>query len=449
MIVKKHKACVIQNYWRFWSNYRKISKAVSDFDQLTFEDATRLMSKKYIINGCNLMLTSLYKYLKLTYPCKKNNIFNNKFTSQDARLFLSSFLIKYYSDETLGSEDKTTMADRQSQNNQNNQNNNTNYIETPSRSNQSNQSNISNTKSNNSSKKSVNQILLSQTILLINLFKMLKNNHKNKNVLTSFFYGYFKYRTAFNNWKDKDIRKLIEELSYGYWELEVIIKNEMEKEYTDEEQREQREQRELIIEEIERQQIQILENIKMIDPINGLDFFNAYVPLFIERSVLQGVRETMMSAFWDIFQSELEIDPPNYTKLVTLLEELKILLFCCVPNRMDIHQEIDEHVDMALIVQMIENKAFDSKSIKEICLYIISQLKRFQAEYLDESLEDFRSNIIGYIDSKIPHSILFTYFFQEMFERLEIVLQDTKEAKEDPLYQAYTKRLQELRARDN
>ena len=104
---------------------------------------------------------------------------------------------------------------------------------------------------------------------------------------------------------------------------------------------------------------------------------------------------------------------------------------------------------MALIVQMIDNNAFDSKSIKEICLYVISQVQRFQAEYLDESLEDFRSNIIGYIDSEIPRSILFTYFFQEMFERLENVLQDTKEVKEDPLYQAYTKRLQELRARDN
>ena len=72
------------------------------------------------------------------------------------------------------------------------------------------------------------------------------------------------------------------------------------------------------------------------------------------------------------------------------------------------------------------------------------KIKSFQGEYMDEDLEEWRSNLNEYIDTEMPYHEYFTYFFSQVMERIEIILQDMKEAKEDPLYQALLERRREI-----
>ena len=146
----------------------------------------------------------------------------------------------------------------------------------------------------------------------------------------------------------------------------------------------------------------------------------------------------------DTFREEMMGDEPNYTRLISIIEEVKTMLYCCVPSRLYIHQEIDYHIDIQLIVQMINNDAFDYEVIREFCMYIVNKIKSFQGEYMDEDLEEWRSNLNEYIDTGMPYHEYFTYFFSQVMERIEIILQDMKEAKEDPLYQALLERRREI-----
>jgi len=242
----------------------------------------------------------------------------------------------------------------------------------------------------------------------------------------------------FETWKNGDVIQILDSLSHNYWEIEVIIRNEIEKAYDNEEEQQ------MLIEYLREHQLSLLNKIRMVDGQNGMNYFNSYVPVFIDRNVLQGVKDTMHRVFWDTFREEMMGDEPNYARLISIIEEVKTMLYCCVPSRLDIHQEIDEQIDIQLIAQMIDNKAFDSKTIRELCMYIVNKIKSFQSEYMDEELEDWRTNLNEYIDTEMPYHEFFTFFFSETMERIEIILQDTKEAKEDPLYQALLERRNEI-----
>ena len=396
MFIENFKSRVIQNHWRFLSNYRNLRRILMSIQLSSFEETTKLLRNRDVINKTQIMITSLHKFLNLVMV--KNKTLSNKIYSNDARIFLSAYLIKHFPKDIIGNVDEND---------------------------------------------SLTSNLISKSKMMINFFKILENPKK-KSLMNVFLYSFFEYKRAFNKWKKGDVEKILKTLTHNYWELEVVVRNELEKEYTPETE----DQREAIIQEVRRQQENILLHIQQIDSRNGMNYFNSYVPLFIERNVLQNVRDSMTQAFWDIFRDEMSGDNPNYTRVISLLEELKTLFYSCVPSRIDIHQEIYEGIDIELISQMIDNRVFDTESIKGVCIYIIDLIKRFQCEDMDNDLEDWRRNIIEYLDTGMPLHEFFTYFFRETFERMEIILINIAEERNNPLYQAYIQRLREIEERE-
>ena len=53
-----------------------------------------------------------------------------------------------------------------------------------------------------------------------------------------------------------------------------------------------------------------------------------------------------------------------------------------VPNRLDLHEDLYEHIDTRLLQQMLEHDAVDSNYIFNLIQYIIDKLKNF------DSIED-------------------------------------------------------------
>ena len=98
---------------------------------------------------------------------------------------------------------------------------------------------------------------------------------------------------------------------------------------------------------------------------NEQEYFNNYKheEVTLDEGIQRQIKATLHRAFWDIFQEELESKPPIYTRLITILEEVRDTLCSFVPNRTDIHNEIHEKIDVTLIKNMVENDAFDDKNL--------------------------------------------------------------------------------------
>ena len=102
-----------------------------------------------------------------------------------------------------------------------------------------------------------------------------------------------------------------------------------------------------------------------------------------------------------------------------MLEDTVIMLKTCIPHRPDIQAEIDEHIDIALIRQMIEHNAIDNATIIDLVNYIVTKLIFFDSELMDtennEWLEELMSSLMG----GIPFKDFFPKFFKKLFEKLE------------------------------
>lgn len=65
-------------------------------------------------------------------------------------------------------------------------------------------------------------------------------------------------------------------------------------------------------------------------------------------------------AFWDVLESELQEDPPNYKQAMVLLGEIKSgLLELLLPQHTKIRQQISEVLDVDLIKQQANAGTLD------------------------------------------------------------------------------------------
>lgn len=105
-----------------------------------------------------------------------------------------------------------------------------------------------------------------------------------------------------------------------------------------------------------------------------------------EASLHKQVKDIMHKVFWDILQSQLEEDPPNYTQSMVLLEDVKQgLLSLLLPHNNKLKQQINEVLDIDLIRQQAEKGALDFQYYAQ---YVISVMSRMCAPVRDEEIRD-------------------------------------------------------------
>lgn len=79
-----------------------------------------------------------------------------------------------------------------------------------------------------------------------------------------------------------------------------------------------------------------------------------------ENSFEKKVRDTVHKAFWDLLESELAEDPPNYTQALVLLNDVRNgLLELLLPQHTKIQQQISEVLDIDLIKQQADAGTLD------------------------------------------------------------------------------------------
>lgn len=65
-------------------------------------------------------------------------------------------------------------------------------------------------------------------------------------------------------------------------------------------------------------------------------------------------------AFWDLLRAELDEDPPNFTRAMSLIEDVKTgLMDILLPQHTKIRQQISDILDVDLIKQQAINGTLD------------------------------------------------------------------------------------------
>ncbi|XP_047431565.1 T-complex protein 11-like protein 2 [Mugil cephalus] len=130
-----------------------------------------------------------------------------------------------------------------------------------------------------------------------------------------------------------------------------------------------------------------------------------------QNSLWKAVRDNMHKAFWDILETELNDDPPEYGQAIRLLEEIReILLSFLNPGANRMRTQIMEVLDTDLIRQQADNDAVD---IQGLASYIISTMGKMCAPVRDDEIKKLRESTDNIVT-----------LFREIFRVLDLMKAD-------------------------
>ncbi|NXF50495.1 TCP11 protein, partial [Oceanites oceanicus] len=117
--------------------------------------------------------------------------------------------------------------------------------------------------------------------------------------------------------------------------------------------------------------------------------FKLQVASFSPKSLENQVKETLHKAFWDSLEEQLSASPPDYTRAIQLLQEIKeALLSLLLPRHNQLRSQIEEVLDMELIRQEAEHGALD---IRGLTMYVLGTMARLCAPVRDEEVRGLQS----------------------------------------------------------
>ena len=121
--------------------------------------------------------------------------------------------------------------------------------------------------------------------------------------------------------------------------------------------------------------------------------------------------------------------------IIPLLDDLKKILKQCVPNRHDLHEKLDNNIDIKHIEDMIKHNAIDNFFIRTISLYIFNFIESFQSASDDKKTKKTKESLILKFDGGMYYKDYFPEFFKEVFTMTERILKESEALKEMPLYE--------------
>ena len=254
--------------------------------------------------------------------------------------------------------------------------------------------------------------------------------------INGFFEKCMSYVKLFNEWKDLDMEAVICNLAKVYMdldrdfkEIELNTKNEDESSV---------ELLRITKQNVENEKDKIIQKVKKLSK-NGIEIFNKY-HIFLnqqkdlniyEQKMSEAISENVQKAYWDIIKSDMLKVPPDYDKVLLLLEEAKLILKQCVPNRPDLLSEIDMHLEVETLRHYLDNDIDVTDFITNMIGFITNKIKEFQARTEEESfnkfLEDFEK-LRSQETCRLSEMLLF--FFQGVMPRLDFILQSKRNFEE-------------------
>lgn len=190
--------------------------------------------------------------------------------------------------------------------------------------------------------------------------------------------------------------------------------------------------------------------VKSINGNDGVKYFESLVPIFIDPSFNDSVRDLVHRAFWDALESDM--DQQKYDKLINLMKELKLYLMASAPNRNDIHQEIDTVIDIKLWEQMLTHNAHNIKDITNLFDYVYDKLLKWSAHQEDANILQFKKELdekLTTITNNNDINKIVSFFLKHSFKFLEKIIISAKQFQTTQEYQLLKNRIKELHQYNN
>jgi len=233
---------------------------------------------------------------------------------------------------------------------------------------------------------------------------------------------YSKYIDTYTRWATLDKKQINTSLIHAHSELSNTQKyfNDNQKEITTDDIKETQE---LLNGEITGKLEDIEHRLKIINGVKQAEDIKTALTANAETIHDDSILKIVRKAFWDIFTEEIEKN--DYSRLYVILDEIKSRLKTLIPNRHDIHIELDQNIDVELYKQMITNGAFETADFMKLIEYLISQIKQYIAPVHDTEIDLWVVNLyenIGDVYSKTLPS-----FFEKYYNYLEITEKELEE----------------------
>ncbi len=236
------------------------------------------------------------------------------------------------------------------------------------------------------------------------------------------------FAKIFNEWKKLDMEAVICNLAKVYIDLEREF-NDIKNESKDESKKELVK---ITEEQFEKEKESILKKVRKLNPRQGIEIFNKYyiflnqeIDLTIYREKMaEAIDKNIKKAYWDTIKSDMLKIPPDYTKIIELLEECSLLLKQCTPRRPDLIQEIDNVIEVETLKYYIENDVEVDEFIGRMIQFVFSKMEEYQSQNDKDSFDKFKKDFQTLREQRTTKlSEVLIYFFQGVMPRLNHILE--------------------------
>ncbi|XP_048212594.1 T-complex protein 11-like protein 2 isoform X1 [Perognathus longimembris pacificus] len=132
-----------------------------------------------------------------------------------------------------------------------------------------------------------------------------------------------------------------------------------------------------------------LSNMTLAHEIAVNDNFQLKQDALSENSLAGRVKHIVHQAFWDVLESDLNADPPEYDYALKLFEEIReILLSFLTPGGNRLRNQICDVLDIDLIRQQAKHNAVD---IQGLANYVISTMGKLCAPVRDGDIRELKA----------------------------------------------------------
>lgn len=240
------------------------------------------------------------------------------------------------------------------------------------------------------------------------------------------------FAKIFNEWKKLDMEAVICNLAKIYIDLEREY-NDIKKNPDDEEKQELLR---ITTENFESEKEGIINKVRKMNPRNGIEIFNKYY-IFLNQemdlniykeNLSNAIHENITKAYWDTIKSDMLQIPPDYSKIISLLDECSLLLKQCTPRRQDLIQEIDNVIEIDTLKHYIENDIEVDEYINKMIIFIFNKIEDYQSQNDKQSLDKFKKDfneLRSQTTTKLSEILIF--FFQGVMPRLISILEMKRE----------------------
>ena len=169
-------------------------------------------------------------------------------------------------------------------------------------------------------------------------------------------------------------------------------------------------------------------NIKYMKDINEIDYFNA------NKHDYNNYQKIQEELYWKQIKYEISCEDKYKDTILKLIEKTKKMFINCIPNNLQVQNEINDNLDLDILNNMlskVDDKSIDYNYLEGKLFYIVSILKKFQSPNSDHSCELWCNEIQNQLTKKIYYKDFIPFFFKELFNKIINILEEIQKFKEN------------------